>query len=135
MARHNNDIVVFFIDPTTEKLGEVHSIDGWKKEWFTFGSAGGVPAVKPSLNADGTPIDTSDATKDGSSDPSEQTPLNSQFSSLLDRLNGLETRIASSLATSSSRTPRAAALDTRPHHERIADLRRKMAALAKSMEK
>jgi hypothetical protein len=61
--------------------------------------------------------------------------LNKNFSAVLDRLNSLEARIASSLATSSGRTIRGTLLDTRPHQEKIAELRRKMALLTKSMEK
>jgi hypothetical protein len=45
MARHYDEIVVFFIDPTTNELGEVHEIKGWMKDWFTFGNSKGVQAA------------------------------------------------------------------------------------------
>lgn len=127
MARHNKDIVVFFIDPTTEKLGEVHSIEGWKKEWFTFGGSGGVPAVKPSLNADGDAIDEADTTKDDSSE-SEHGPLNKQFTALFARLRDLEARLAPPQAPPIAR-------DARPVTDHLAELHRKIARTRSLIER
>ncbi len=118
MARHDKDIVVFFIDPTNEKLGEVHSIEGWKKEWFTFGGSGGIPAVKPSLNADGE--SKPDTTKDESVDP-EHGPLDKNFTALIARLRDLEARLAPPQAPPGVRLE-----DTRPARERLAELKSKI---------
>jgi hypothetical protein len=117
MARHDKDIVVFFIDPTTEKLGEVHSIDGWNKEWFTFGGSGGVPAVKPSMNADG--VNKAATSKDDSAEP-EHGPLNKQFTALFARLRDLEARLAP------PQTPQTVR-DARPVREHLDELREKIA--------
>lgn len=121
MARHNLDIVVFFIDPTTEKLGEVHNIDGWKQEWFTFGSSAGVPAVKPTVNADGSEV--SEASKEDSEDEAEQPgiskgakKLNKRFDDVLVQLKALKERLPPPPPM-------------RTEHETAADLLRKVKVL------
>jgi len=120
MARNKDDIVIFFLNPATGKLGEEYDIAGWMKGWHTFGSTKAEQATKPKKDIEGSTDESEDKEKTGIGKEADSSPLNKQFTALFARLRDLEARLAP------PQTPQIVR-DARPVREHLDELREKIA--------